>query len=610
MHRLRPLGLASLTSLLTLALVGSGRSGGAAGAADGWVSWLVAGAPRTSTTAAALSTVSGPAKRKGPKYRATVKVTEHGIPHITAKSFGSLGYGSGWAAADSSICTLADTMITARGQRSRWFGPTARYDDQVTLEASNLQVDAFVTDLRNRRVVERLMASPAGPGKQARQMVRGYVAGVNRWVRTQKVTDPACKKARYLKPNATAPRHLVRRLPGQPAGQQRGVRQGDRRRRPAGPGRPRPARAAAVGVRGGPRRAARRPRSRPRAAVRLQRHRDRRRRVVHRQGHAARQPPLPVARALPLHPAAAHDPRQVRRRRRLADRLARGQHRLEQGRRLEPHGLDRLPVHALRVQDRRPRHPLPQRRGRGAAARAPRGPGQGQAPQRLDRHRHRGPLPHAAGLRLGRSRAADAVEPGQLLGDPRRQRRAAAHDRHLPRHGQGDRRARPAPPSGRRRRHAVGQHHRGRPQGQRPVRRPLGGPARHQRRRRPLHDPGRPHPRPGGRSARPRRHLRRQLVRLGPRRRRAAPRHPRAAAPAERGAPRLRDERQRLVLAAEPRRPARGLPRHHRLREVRADDAHQDGHPVRRRPARLRPQGDAGAACAPTSTPTGCGPPR
>ncbi len=100
------------------------------------------------------------------RYRAKVEITEHGIPHITAADFGSLGYGSGYAAAQASICTLADTLVTARGERSRWFGPKHRYNDQVTLEASNLQVDAFVTDLHDRRVVEKLLADPlAGPGQ-------------------------------------------------------------------------------------------------------------------------------------------------------------------------------------------------------------------------------------------------------------------------------------------------------------------------------------------------------------------------------------------------------------------------------------------------------------
>jgi acyl-homoserine-lactone acylase len=136
---------------------------------------------------------------KAPKYKATVRFTEHGIPHITANDFGSLGYGSGYAAAESSICVLADTLITGRGQRSRWFGPRARYNDQVSMEGSNLQIDALVTDLHNRRVVEKLLKSKAGPGKQARQMVKGYTAGINRWLRQNKVTDPGCAGAGYLK---------------------------------------------------------------------------------------------------------------------------------------------------------------------------------------------------------------------------------------------------------------------------------------------------------------------------------------------------------------------------------------------------------------------------
>ena len=60
------------------------------------------------------------------RYHATVRFTEHGIPHITANDFGSLGFGSGYAAAEASICNLADTLVTARGQRSRWFGPNER----------------------------------------------------------------------------------------------------------------------------------------------------------------------------------------------------------------------------------------------------------------------------------------------------------------------------------------------------------------------------------------------------------------------------------------------------------------------------------------------------
>jgi acyl-homoserine-lactone acylase len=139
-----------------------------------------------------------------PRYHATIKVTRHGIPHITAHGWGSLGFGSGYAAAQSSICTLADTFLTGRGERSRYFGAHGVYNDGTAIDATNLQVDAFVTDLRDRHVVEGLLADPkAGPGKQARQMVRGYAAGLNTWLAKNKVTDPKCRGAAYLKTKVT-----------------------------------------------------------------------------------------------------------------------------------------------------------------------------------------------------------------------------------------------------------------------------------------------------------------------------------------------------------------------------------------------------------------------
>jgi len=163
----------------------------------------LAGGPGGPATAARGET----ARADRPAYSAEVVRTRHGIPHITGDSFGDLGFGSGYAAAQTSACTLVDTVLTARGERSRWFGPERRYDDQVTLEASNLQVDAFVADLRNRRVVERLLADrDHGPSRQARAMVRGYVAGANRWlaeVGPEGVTDPACAGRRYLRTKAT-----------------------------------------------------------------------------------------------------------------------------------------------------------------------------------------------------------------------------------------------------------------------------------------------------------------------------------------------------------------------------------------------------------------------
>jgi len=153
---------------------------------------------------------SAPTAADPPAYSATITRTVHGIPHIEAADFGSLGFGSGYATAQTSTCTLADILLTARGERSKYLGPTATYDDLVGgMSGTNLQSDALVTDLHNRKVVENLLASPtAGPGAQARTMVEGYAAGVNKYLTSiggsAGITDPACTGAAYIQPNVTA----------------------------------------------------------------------------------------------------------------------------------------------------------------------------------------------------------------------------------------------------------------------------------------------------------------------------------------------------------------------------------------------------------------------
>ena len=98
--------------------------------------------------------------------------------------------------AETAICNLADTVLTARGERSRYLGPDKRYVDHVTLDATNLQSDTLFTDIRNRRVVDKLLADPKrGPGAQTRKLVKGYAAGVNAYLRdiggSRNITDPA-----------------------------------------------------------------------------------------------------------------------------------------------------------------------------------------------------------------------------------------------------------------------------------------------------------------------------------------------------------------------------------------------------------------------------------
>ena len=159
------------------------------------------------TATASLAAVA-PATADTPTYQATITRTEHDIPHIVAENWGSLGFGSGYAAAETSICTLADTVLAARGERSKYLGPNATYDDQVAINGTNLQLDALVTDLHNRQVVEKLLADSAhGPSAKARQLVAGYAAGVNQYLTdiggASNITDPRCRGAAYIQPTAT-----------------------------------------------------------------------------------------------------------------------------------------------------------------------------------------------------------------------------------------------------------------------------------------------------------------------------------------------------------------------------------------------------------------------
>ena len=52
--------------------------------------------------------------------------TAHGVPHVRADDFRSLGYGLAYAYAQDNVCMFADAVLTVRGERSLFFGGDAR----------------------------------------------------------------------------------------------------------------------------------------------------------------------------------------------------------------------------------------------------------------------------------------------------------------------------------------------------------------------------------------------------------------------------------------------------------------------------------------------------
>lgn len=133
---------------------------------------------------------------------AVIRYTEYGIPHILAEDYANLGFGTGWAQAEDQVCTLADGFVTVRGERSRYFGADAVSDLSLSSAATNLSSDLYFQGVRRSGTVERLLAEPAprGPSRDSEELMRGFAAGYNAWLEQNRITDPACRGAAWVRP--------------------------------------------------------------------------------------------------------------------------------------------------------------------------------------------------------------------------------------------------------------------------------------------------------------------------------------------------------------------------------------------------------------------------
>ena len=137
---------------------------------------------------------------------ATIRWTAHGIPHIEASDYEGLGYGYGYAFASQNLCEMADTYVTVRAERSRFFGPDGSYASRGNgATFNNLDSDFFFQRAIDKGVVERLMAEPPprGPRPEVREAVRGYVEGYNRYLAdtgADNLSDPRCRGQSWVRP--------------------------------------------------------------------------------------------------------------------------------------------------------------------------------------------------------------------------------------------------------------------------------------------------------------------------------------------------------------------------------------------------------------------------
>ncbi|WP_435253170.1 penicillin acylase family protein [Streptomyces tendae] len=155
-------------------------------------------------TAAVPGTLPASAAQ-GTRSHVVVRYTEYGIPHIEASDYRGLGLGYGYASAKDNICLLADVYMTVRGDRSRHLGPDSAANADLGRAANSLNSDLYFRSIEASGVVRRLAhsAPPTGPTPDVAQLVRGYAAGYNRYLRetgANGITDPACRGADWIRP--------------------------------------------------------------------------------------------------------------------------------------------------------------------------------------------------------------------------------------------------------------------------------------------------------------------------------------------------------------------------------------------------------------------------
>ncbi|MEJ7715637.1 MAG: penicillin acylase family protein [Thermoleophilaceae bacterium] len=197
--------------------------------------------------AVALMIAPAPAPAQDGGFDVTVRRTAHGIPHIEARDFAGIGYGYGYSFAQDNLCVIADSVRDGAAASARGSSDptrTWRFQGNTSLN-NNLDSDFFFKRIIDNRVVERLIDRPApqGPLPGVRELVRGYTAGYNRYLRdtgVDRLPDPSCRGAAWVRP-ITGDRRLPAHLPAR-AGRvghrrHRGDRRQPSRRRPA-PSRP------------------------------------------------------------------------------------------------------------------------------------------------------------------------------------------------------------------------------------------------------------------------------------------------------------------------------------------------------------------------------------
>ncbi|MFC4312788.1 penicillin acylase family protein [Steroidobacter flavus] len=139
---------------------------------------------------------------------AEIRTTSYGVPHVLADDYEGVGFGLGYAFAQTDICDIAARWVTVNAMRSRYFGPDEPSTDAYPSGPepfTNVQSDFFWKSVLDRDLVGKELRSPAplGPTAEVRDLVRGYAAGYNHYLAetgVNNIPDARCRGAAWVQP--------------------------------------------------------------------------------------------------------------------------------------------------------------------------------------------------------------------------------------------------------------------------------------------------------------------------------------------------------------------------------------------------------------------------
>ncbi|SFC73911.1 penicillin acylase family protein [Massilia yuzhufengensis] len=157
-----------------------------------------------------------PPPQTASRIQVEVARTTHGVPHVRADDFRSLGYGLAYAYAQDNVCMFADSVLTVRGERSLFFGaearPRQRTGDEYGggsgfMDLNNEESDFFFKGYLD---IEQLRASYAAGAPEPRLLLEGFTEGYNRYLKDQAGKLPAaCVDAKWVRPVTLDDMYLV-----------------------------------------------------------------------------------------------------------------------------------------------------------------------------------------------------------------------------------------------------------------------------------------------------------------------------------------------------------------------------------------------------------------